>query len=248
MCAGCSGGRSRPSRSWAPRASPRPRSTGSPGDERTAGVHAGAVLTAAGCAGRRARAAGALAPRPNARSRGRNCSPATKQGLMHDVDGVNAGYARLVVDECLDNPESVSPEWRALFESGDTDLLLTLPGLARLLEARPNGRGNGQAAVAPAPEAAPVAPDALLLGAVAAAMALVKAFRMHGHLAARLDPLGSAPVGDPALDETRLVPALTPELQARIPARLLRLYVDGNTLLEALPRLREVYCGSSAYE
>ena len=80
-----------------------------------------------------------------------------------------------------------------------------------------------------------------LLGGVAAAMALVKAFRMHGHLAARLDPLGSEPMGDPALDETRLVPALTPELQARIPAALLRLYVPGDTLLEALPRLREVY-------
>ena len=49
-------------------------------------------------------------------------------------------------------------------------------------------------------------------------MALVKAHRMHGHLAARLDPLGSEPLGDPALDETSLIPPLTPELQARIPA------------------------------
>ena len=79
-------------------------------------------------------------------------------------------------------------------------------------------------------------------------MALVKAYRMHGHLAARLDPLGSEPMGDPALDETRLVPSLTPELQARIPASLLRLSVPGETLLEALPRLREVYTGSIAYE
>ena len=79
-------------------------------------------------------------------------------------------------------------------------------------------------------------------------MALVKAYRMHGHLAARLDPLGSEPMGDPALDETRLHPPLTPELQARIPAKLLRLSVPGETLLEALPRLREVYTGSIAYE
>ena len=79
-------------------------------------------------------------------------------------------------------------------------------------------------------------------------MALVKAYRMHGHLAARLDPLGSEPIGDPALDESRLVPSLTPELQARIPASLLRLYVDGETLLEALPLLRAVYTGSIAYE
>jgi 2-oxoglutarate dehydrogenase E1 component len=166
---------------------------------------------------------------------------------MHDVDGVNAGYARLLLDEYLDNPESVPPEWRALFESGDTDLLLTLPGLARLLERRPNGHGNGHAAVA-APEAAPAPPDNLLLGGVAAAMALVKAFRMHGHLAARLDPLGSAPVGDPALDPLRLEPKLTPELQARIPASILRVHVGGETLAEALPRLQATYTGSMAYE
>ncbi len=79
-------------------------------------------------------------------------------------------------------------------------------------------------------------------------MALVKAHRMHGHLAARLDPLGSEPLGDPALDETRLIPPLTPELQARIPARLLRVHVPGDTLAEALPALREVYCGTIAYE
>jgi len=104
------------------------------------------------------------------------------------------------------------------------------------------------AAEPPAPAASLPPVDETLLGGVAAAMALVKAYRMHGHLAARLDPLGSEPMGDPALDESRLVPALTPELQARIPASLLRLYVEGDTLLEALPLLRAVYTGSIAYE
>ncbi len=79
-------------------------------------------------------------------------------------------------------------------------------------------------------------------------MALVKAYRTHGHLNARLDPLGSEPPGDPALDESRLRPPLTPELQARIPAKLLRLYVPGDTLLDALPQLRDVYTGTIAYE
>ena len=79
-------------------------------------------------------------------------------------------------------------------------------------------------------------------------MALVKAFRMHGHLAAHLDPLGSEPPGDPALEPERLIPKLTPELQARIPASLLRLHVEGETLADALPRLRETYTGTIAYE
>src|SRR5215831_170815 len=173
---------------------------------------------------------------------------------MHDVDGVNAGYARLLLDEYLDNPESVPPEWRALFESGDSDLLRGMPGVARLLEHLPapvsdgqsNGRGNGRAAVAEA--APPAAVDRELMGAVAAGMALVKAHRMHGHLAARLDPLGSEPVGDPALDPLRLEPRLTPELQSRVPASVLRVHVPGETLAEALPRLKETYCGSIAYE
>src|SRR6188472_674640 len=98
---------------------------------------------------------------------------------MHDVDGVNAGYARLLLDEYLDNPESVPPEWRALFESGESDLLTGLPGLARLLErvrsasdGQANGR-NGRAALAE--PARPATVDRELMGAVAAAMALVKA-------------------------------------------------------------------------
>src|SRR3989442_3232073 len=79
-------------------------------------------------------------------------------------------------------------------------------------------------------------------------MALIKAYRMHGHLAAHLDPLGSEPPGDPALEPERLIPKLTPELQARIPASVLRMYVPGETLAEALPRLQETYTGTIAYE
>jgi 2-oxoglutarate dehydrogenase E1 component len=98
------------------------------------------------------------------------------------------------------------------------------------------------------PEASPVvhgAPDEQLK-AVAAAMALVKAYRHFGHRAARLDPLGSEPVGDPALDPEPL--GLTEEGMAAIPADLLRIYVPGATLAEALPHLRETYSGTIAYE
>src|SRR5581483_5997816 len=106
---------------------------------------------------------------------------------MHDVDGLNTGYARLLLDEYLENPEAVPAEWRTLFESGDGDLVAALPGLARILE-RARHDGNGHDAVAEPRE--PPGLDLELLGGVAAAMALVKAHRMHGHLAARLDPLG----------------------------------------------------------
>jgi 2-oxoglutarate dehydrogenase complex dehydrogenase (E1) component-like enzyme len=143
----------------------------------------------------------------------------------HDVDGLNAGYARLLLEDYLEDPDAVPPEWRELFESGDSDLVASHPGLLRLLEKleRDNGANGHPAQTAapppPVPAAVPAAEppqpagiDETLLGAVAAAMALVKAHRMHGHLGARLDPLGSEPLGDPALDETRLIPPLTPEL------------------------------------
>ncbi len=164
--------------------------------------------------------------------------------------GLNAAYVAQLWEDYLDRPASVPDEWRRIFEADGNGAVTAAPPTPATVSP-PGG--------APAPPAAPEPPAAIreararevdreLLAGIAAAMALVKAYRMHGHLAARLDPLGSEPMGDPALDETRLHPPLTPELQARIPARLLRLSVPGETLLEALPRLREVYMGSSAYE
>jgi 2-oxoglutarate dehydrogenase E1 component len=89
-------------------------------------------------------------------------------------------------------------------------------------------------------------PSDELLQAVQAAVSLLKAHRTHGHLAARLDPLGAEPEGDPALDPEPL--GLTPELMAQIPAKILRMHVPGTSLADALPHLRETYCGTIAYE
>jgi 2-oxoglutarate dehydrogenase E1 component len=100
-----------------------------------------------------------------------------------------------------------------------------------------------------APAAAPgvaAKPDTELLQAVQAATSLLKAYRTHGHLAAQLDPLGSEPKGDPAIQPENL--GLTPELMSQIPAEILRIGVEGETLLEALPRMREAYCGTIGYQ
>ncbi len=96
------------------------------------------------------------------------------------------------------------------------------------------------------PTIAPGEVDEELLQAVQAATSLLKAYRTHGHLAAQLDPLGSEPKGDPALQPENV--NLTPELMARIPASILRIGVPGETLLEALPRMRAVYCGTIGYQ
>jgi 2-oxoglutarate dehydrogenase E1 component len=99
----------------------------------------------------------------------------------------------------------------------------------------------------PTPSAGVAArPDTELLQAVQAGTSLLKAYRTHGHLAARLDPLGSEPKGDPAIQPENL--NLTPEIMSQIPAEILRIGVEGETLLEALPRMREAYCGTIAYQ
>jgi 2-oxoglutarate decarboxylase len=96
------------------------------------------------------------------------------------------------------------------------------------------------------PTAVPGQIDEELLQAVQAATSLLKAYRTHGHLAAHLDPLGSEPKGDPALQPENV--NLTPELMAKIPASILRIGVPGETLLEALPRMRDAYCSTIGYQ
>jgi 2-oxoglutarate dehydrogenase E1 component len=90
------------------------------------------------------------------------------------------------------------------------------------------------------------APNRALLAAMQAATSLVKAHRTHGHLGAHLDPLGSPPIGDPAMDPSTY--GLTQEVMEQIPADLLRVYVPGRNLAEVLPNLRRTYCSTIAFE
>jgi multifunctional 2-oxoglutarate metabolism enzyme len=99
---------------------------------------------------------------------------------------------------------------------------------------------------AAAPDAPAAAPSLETLRAVRAAALMVKGFRAHGHLGAHLDPLGSEPPGDPLLDPATV--RLTPALMAQVPASILRVYADGETFADVLPKLQETYCGTSAFE
>jgi 2-oxoglutarate dehydrogenase E1 component len=124
-------------------------------------------------------------------------------------------------------------------------------------EGRTGGRAGGQAGGAAVltgvaaqppdhPTATPPHRPTAPLEHVAAAMALIDALRTHGHLAARLDPLGGDPPGDPALDPASV--GLSEAEMRSIPARVLRVAVPGETLAEALPTLQATYCGTIAYE
>ena len=107
------------------------------------------------------------------------------------IQGAESGAFLRRIDELLQGEDGF---YEGVFEA------LGLDGVA---EGADGARaGHGRRARARRGRRRPPRPsaDEALLQAVQAATSLVKAHRMHGHLAARLDPLGSDPVGDPALD------------------------------------------------
>src|SRR5207247_7565996 len=120
------------------------------------------------------------------------------------IQGAESGLFLRKLDSLLQGEE------RFYEQVADT---LAITGLG----ARGSGVVGTTVRALPSPEPRAPTPD---LRAVAAAMALVKAFRNFGHMAARLDPLGSDPPGDPALDPGPL--GLSPEIMARVPADVLR--------------------------
>jgi multifunctional 2-oxoglutarate metabolism enzyme len=148
--------------------------------------------------------------------------------------------------EFLGRVESLLDGADGFFEQVAANLGVNLPALP--LETRsapaPQPLPTQTSATSPAPVA--TAPDRTLLAAMQAATSLVKAHRTHGHLGAHLDPLGSPPIGDPAMDPATY--GLTQALMEQIPADLLRVYVPGRNLAEVLPNLRNTYCSTIAFE
>jgi multifunctional 2-oxoglutarate metabolism enzyme len=156
------------------------------------------------------------------------------------IQGAESGRFLKLIEEYLQGEHGFYDE---VFSS----LGAALPALpAKVVPAAAPAAPAAGAGAAVAPAAGTPAPSEELLQAVQAAVSLLKAHRTHGHLVAKIDPLGRVGGGDPALDPAPL--GLTPELMAQIPSRILRMYVPGDTLVEALPHLREIYCGPIAYE
>jgi multifunctional 2-oxoglutarate metabolism enzyme len=151
------------------------------------------------------------------------------------IQGAESGACLRRVEQLLQGEDS-------FYEDVAGDLGIDPAGVASAHPAAASAPPLG----APAPAAGPQEVDEELLQAVQAATSILKAYRTHGHLAAHLDPLGSEPKGDPALQPENV--NLTPELMSRIPASILRIGVPGETLLEALPRMRTAYCGTIGYQ
>ncbi len=122
-----------------------------------------------------------------------------------------------------------------------------LAGADGFYEAVAEGLGLASSTFAgPAPTDGPSPKSSVGLAEVAAGVDLVRSFRHFGHRAADLDPLGSPPPGDEALDPASW--GLTGESLARIPADVLRVGLPARTLADVVRELRATYCGTIAYE
>ena len=142
---------------------------------------------------------------------------------LEQFAGVNAGYVIELYERYRQNPESVDPETRRVFESW-------IPADA--------------ASTAGAPSPPPVANIHAIVGAAN----LAESIRRYGHLAARIDPLGSPPIGDPSLSPR--AHGLTDDELKTLPAALIGgpLAESATNAYDAIDRLRRVYCSTTGFD
>ena len=138
--------------------------------------------------------------------------------------GPNLGYVLELYENYREDPDSVDARTREFFESWSPPRVET-PG------------ANGQQ----------VAPEVDVEKAVGASKH-VRHIRDFGHRAAKLDPLGSEPPGDPTLDPTFY--RITNEDLETLPSLIIGGPIAGRTsnAREAVDELRRIYCDTTGYD
>ena len=141
--------------------------------------------------------------------------------------GVNAAYVLELYERYRQDPESVDPETRKAFETWTpTDF-----------SADTNQSGQPAAAN-----------DGTRLHVIVGAANLAESIRRYGHLAARVDPLGSAPIGDPSLSPR--AHGITDDDLKQLPAGVVGgLVAEASaSAFEAIEKLRRVYCSTTGFD
>ena len=145
--------------------------------------------------------------------------------MFEQFDPYNAAYVQQLYEEYVRNPGAVDATWRAYFEE--------LEGTA----------APASSAAAPAPASGGASMEQLR--AARAFGELVDAIRLHGHRAARLDPLGAERSGHPMLDPQ--FHGVSIEEIESVPAEFLEFNNRGTTK-DVLEWLRKTYLGPIGYE
>ncbi len=141
---------------------------------------------------------------------------------LEQFGAVNAGYVLELYERYRQNPDSVDPQTREVFESW------TPP-------AEPGTSRSGSA----------VSTD---VHVIVGAANLVESIRRYGHLAAQVDPLGSTPAGDPSLSPR--AHGITDDDLKRLPAALVGGLIaeSSQNAFEAVEKLRRVYCSTTGFD
>ncbi|MFC3581617.1 2-oxoglutarate dehydrogenase E1 component [Sphingomonas hylomeconis] len=188
------------------------------------------------------------------------------QDFADFAGGVSPAFIETLYARFKDSPESVEPGWRTWFEGlegaaqgpsweqpnwplSSTDDLTAALDPTQMEPAPKPARGGAKPAAAAAPAAAP-SQEAIAKAAADSirAMLLIRTYRVRGHLAANLDPLGLKP--------TRELPAdLKTEYHGFSEADIDRpVYLGGTmglqwaTVRELVDTLRANYCGNVGLE
>lgn len=149
---------------------------------------------------------------------------------VNDFTGQNLAYILDLYERYLQAPNSVDAETAAFFRNWSPDMLT---------EAAP--QTDGQLAAA--------APSLSDLKKVVGAVELVQSIRQFGHLAAKLDPLGTEPPDDHSLYPDSH--GITEADLAALPASLViegPIASQAKNALEVVQKLREIYSGSIGFD
>jgi 2-oxoglutarate dehydrogenase E1 component len=158
--------------------------------------------------------------------------------------GPNAGYAQELYERYLQDPASVDAATRAFFERVSPPPPEVAIATAPALSPSPP-RGEGRQTARSTVEG--ITDDEIRLAVGTAKLA--RMIRTYGHLAARLDPLETPPLDNPALAPS--AHGLTEDDLANLPATIV--WPGGDThgarnAREAIATLRAIYSGTLGYE
>lgn len=138
--------------------------------------------------------------------------------IWKDFHGPNAGYILELYNRYLINPKSIDPKTKSIFDQWKPTIDGDIPTLSTDINK--------------------------IVGAVN----LAQDIRAYGHLAAKIDPLGSKPPGDPSLEFS--THGLTKDDLKRLPSSMVGGPVAEETsnALEAIESLFKIYTSSIGYD
>jgi 2-oxoglutarate dehydrogenase E1 component len=164
---------------------------------------------------------------------------------MFDEFGINAGYVEELHTRWLQSPQSVEADWRVFFEGmGGAPAVPPPPPTVpvKVNGGSANGNGNGVAYREAVRETVIAATE--LQSRVAQ---LVNAYRVRGHLFARLDPLDTAPDAHPELELSNFG-LNEADLDKKFSSAGMSGLPDRATLRQIVEHLSETYCSSIGVE